>query len=189
MIDGPYMYTQAIRSETVAGYTFTFSDGQRMYVYKGGEFYSLYKAYALEVVDEDFIVSIEWSKTAPYTYKTTSAPIELTEQDINAIIHAYTEYGAPHKKGAEYSVRCYGATSKGYVVFIDCSDKEYEKNTTSETVGGYEFIYPTEQKLLFTYVGDSECSLEDALKYKMIDEAELKAIYETYRADNPELYK
>lgn len=189
MIDGPWGYTQALRSETVAGYTFSFSDGQRMHIYKQGEFYSLFKAYTLEVVDEDFIVSIKWSKTAPYTYKTTSAPIELTEKDINAIIREYTRYGAPHKKGAEYSVRCYGAMSKGYVVFIDCSDKEYEKNTTSETVGGYEFIYPTEQKLLFTYAGDSEYSLEDALKYKMIDEAELKAIYETYRADNPELYK
>ena len=189
MIDGPYMYTQAIRSETVAGYTFTFSDGQRMYVYKCGEFYSRYKAYTLGIITEDFIASIEWSKTAPYTVKKTSEPIELTEKDINAIIRAYTEYGAPHKKGAEYSVRCYGATSNGYVVFIDCSDKEYEKNTTSETVGGYEFIYPTEQKLLFTYAGDSEYSLEDALKYKMIDEAELKAVYETYRASYPELYK
>lgn len=189
MIDGPWGYTQALRSETVAGYTFSFSDGQQMHIYKQGEFYSLFKAYTLGIITEDFITSIEWSKTAPYTYKTTSAPIELTEKDINDIIRAYTRYGAPHKKGAEYSVRCYGAMSKGYVVFIDCSDKEYEKNTNSETVGGYEFIYPTEQKLLFTYAGDSEYSLEDALKYKMIDEAELKAIYETYRADNPELYK
>jgi len=189
MIDGPYMYTQAIRSEVVAEYTFTFSDGQRMYVYKGGEFYSLYKAYALEVVDEDFIVSIEWSKTAPYTYKTTSAPIELTEQEISDIIRIYTQYGAAHEKGAEYSIRCYGKTNKGYAVFIDCEGISYDNTETRETIAGYNFIYSTAQKLLYFDTGSSKFSLEDAFNFNIISEDELKEIYETYRAEYPELYQ
>ena len=189
MIDGPYMYTQAMRSEVVAEYTFTFNDGQRMYIYKGGEFYSLYKAYALEVVDEDFIVSIEWSKTAPYTVKKTSAPIELTEQEISDIIRIYTQYGAAHEKDAEYSIRCYDKTSKGYAVFIDCEGITYDKNVTRETVAGYEFIYPTEQKLWFFDAGSSHLSIEQAFTYELLSEEEVKAIYEAYRAEYPELYK
>lgn len=74
MIDGPWMYTQAMRSESVGGYLFTFPDGQRMRVYKNGAFHSLGKAYELGIISEENVIGIEWAKVAPYTYETSSAP-------------------------------------------------------------------------------------------------------------------
>lgn len=189
MIDGPFMYTQAERRESVAGYTFIFNNGQQMYIYKEGVFYSLRKAYELGVVTEENIASIEWSKIAPYTYTKTTAPLELTEEEIKRILRSYMEFGASHKKDAVYSIRFYGKNDIGYAVFIDCSDKSYNNVRTVEKVGEYEFIYPTEQTLMFICSGSTKMSLPETLEYKMIDETALKAIYETYRAAHSELYK
>jgi hypothetical protein len=188
MIDGPWMYTMAMRWETVAGYTFTFGSGQQMYIYKDGVFYSLRKAYELGVVTEENIAAIEWSKTAPYTYETTSAPFGLSEQDIKAIIYSEVEFGATHEKDTVYSIRCYGKNDHGCVVFIDRSDKTYESIKTSDKVGGYEFIYPTTQRLSFLWNYSENVSLNYAYDSKLIDDAQLKVIYETYRAAYPELY-
>ncbi|MBO5702324.1 MAG: hypothetical protein J6S71_07775 [Clostridia bacterium] len=63
MIDGPYVYSSEMRGENVAGYTFTFTSGQQMYVYKEGEFYSLLEAYLREIITEENVTAIEWDKT------------------------------------------------------------------------------------------------------------------------------
>ncbi|MBQ1196904.1 MAG: hypothetical protein IIX44_11735 [Clostridia bacterium] len=63
MVGGPFMYAQMVRTESVAGYTFTFSDCQVMYIYKDGAFYRLEEAYSLGIVDEEFIGSIIWDQT------------------------------------------------------------------------------------------------------------------------------
>jgi len=189
MIDGPWLYTQAMRSEIVAGYTFSFSDGQQMYIYKQGEFYSLRKAYELGIVNEEDIVAIKWAKTAPYTYETATAPIKIDEKEVALYISTYALSKGGHKKGAVYSMRCYGKAERGYAVFIDCTDKVYAETRTVETVCGYEFIYPTEQTMLFCYNWSDTSSLAEALENDWLEESELKEIYETYRAEHPELYK
>ncbi len=189
MIDGPWGYTQALRSETVAGYTFRFSDGQQIYIYKQGEFYSLRKAYELGVVDEDYIVAIEWFKIPPYSYSKTSAPIGLDEKTIGTIVDSYVISGSAHQKDTEFSVRCYGTAERGYAVFVDRSDKVYEKVRTAETVAGCEFLYPTEQKMMFCYLWGEITSLAEAVENEWLKESELKEIYETYRTEHPELYK
>jgi hypothetical protein len=63
MIDGGFFYAQAVRSESVAGYTFTFPNSHKMYIYKDGAFYRLEEAYSLGIVDEEFIGSIIWYHT------------------------------------------------------------------------------------------------------------------------------
>ena len=63
MISGPWAYTQAVRHVDVAGYTFLFPDGKRMYIYKDGAFYTLNEAYSAGVADKEFFVSIQWYKT------------------------------------------------------------------------------------------------------------------------------
>jgi hypothetical protein len=64
MLDsGRWLYTQALRHVDVAGYTFLFPDGQRMYIYKDGEFYTLLDAYLNGVVSRDYIASIIWNKS------------------------------------------------------------------------------------------------------------------------------
>ena len=40
-----FLYTQAIRYETIAGYTFSFGDGQPLSIYKNGDFADLARAY------------------------------------------------------------------------------------------------------------------------------------------------
>lgn len=189
MIDGPFMYTQAMRTEVIAGYTFTFPDGQRMYIYKEGNFYTLLKAYELGVISEEDIVAIAWAKTLPYTYETTTAPIQMDEQTVSHALCSYAEEYALHKKGGAYSMRCYAEVKYGYAVFVDCSDKEYPQNRTVETVEGYEFIYPTEQTMLICYNWGEFATLADALKYEWLTEAELKTVWEAYRTAFPELYK
>ena len=160
-----------------------------MYIYREGIFYSLRKAYELGIVTEENIASIEWSKIAPYTYEITASPIELTEEEIKRILRDYTEFGASHQKDAVYSIRCYGKTKWGYVAFIDCSDKTYDKVRTVEKIGEYEFVYPTEQTLIYISSGSSKTTLAQAFEYEMIDAETLKSIYETYRAAHPEFYK
>ncbi len=189
MIDGPWMYTQALRSEVVAGYTFTFPDGQRMHIYKDGVFYSLLKAYELGVISEEDLVAIAWGKTLPYTYETTAAPVAIDEETLSYALSSYARKYALHKKDGVYSMRCYAKVNKGYAVFVDCSDKTYENLRTVETVGGYEFIYPTEQTLLICYNWGEIASLADAIEHGWLEESELKDIHEAYRAAFPELYK
>ncbi len=63
MIDGPYFYTSEMRGENVAGYTFTFTSGQRMLVYYEGNFYSLLEAYERGIITKDNVAAIEWDKT------------------------------------------------------------------------------------------------------------------------------
>ncbi len=188
MIDGPWMYTQAIRNEVIAGYTFTFPDGQRMHIYKEGNFYSLNKAYELGIISEEDLVAIEWSKTLPYTYETTTAPVQMNEEIASYALRSYASEKAVHKKGGAYSMRCYGKVKYGYAVFIDCSDKKYSKKKTVETVAGYEFIYPTEQTMLICYNWGNFATFADALEHDWLTEDELKSIWETYRAAHPELY-
>ena len=63
MIDGPYMYTQMTDAENVAGYRFTFPNSQRMYIYKDGVFYRLAEAYARDIISQEDVAEIQWSKT------------------------------------------------------------------------------------------------------------------------------
>jgi hypothetical protein len=64
MIDSSgWLYTQALRHVDVAGYTFLFPDGQRMYIYKDGVFYRLAEAYARDIISKEDVAAIQWSKT------------------------------------------------------------------------------------------------------------------------------
>ncbi len=63
MIDGPYMYSQMIETEDVAGYRFSFPNSQPMYIYKDGVFYRLAEAYARDIISKDDVAEIQWSKT------------------------------------------------------------------------------------------------------------------------------
>ena len=63
MIDGPYFYSAEMRGEKVAGYTFNFTNGQRMLVYFEGNFYSLLEAYERGIITKENVAAIEWDKT------------------------------------------------------------------------------------------------------------------------------
>lgn len=190
MIDGPWGYFTAMTSETAAGYTFVFPSSQMIHIYKDGVFYGIQKAYELGVISERNVGSIRWKNVVkPYTFEKVSAPVDLGEQVIADFINSYVDDGASHEKGAVYSLRCYGEAERGYVVFVDRSDKTYEKVKTVENVGGYEFIYPTEQTLIFCYNYGGTLSLGEAFERSNLTEDELKEIYNTYRESHPELYK
>ncbi len=64
MIDGPFMYTQELRSETVAGYTFSFNSSKKLYIYNEGIFHSLVEAYERGIITKENVAAIEWDKTA-----------------------------------------------------------------------------------------------------------------------------
>lgn len=190
MVDGSiFMYTQAMRTELVAGYTFTFSDGQQMYIYKEGVFYSLLKAYELGIISEENVVSIVWNKTLPYTCETVTAPIQMDEYTVSYALSTYARENDIHKKGGTYSMRCYAEVKYGYAVFVDCSDKTYPNNRTVETIAGYEFIYPTEQTLMICFNWGEIVPLAEAFETGLLTEDGLKTIHEAYRAAFPELYK
>lgn len=187
MIDGPWGYTQAIRNEVVAGYTFTFPDGQRMRIYKEGDFYTLNKAYELGIISEEDLVAIEWSKSAPFTYTTEFSPVKLDGWELYALVEEYIKY-CGHAKDTVYSIRCYGHANQGNASIIDRSDVVFEPKKTSETVAGFEFIYPTEQKMIF-FLGDYKpLSLAEAYEKEYLTLENIKKIHETYRAAHPELY-
>lgn len=187
MIDGPWGYTQAIRNEVVAGYTFTFPDGHRMHIYKEGDFYSLNKAYELGIISEKDVAAIEWSKSAPFTYTTEFSPVKLEGWELYALVEDYIKY-CGHAKDTVYSIRCYGHANQGNVSIIDRSDVVFEPKKTSETVAGFEFIYPTEQKMTF-FLGDYKpMSLAEAYEQEYLTLENIKKIHETYRAAHPELY-
>ena len=187
MIDGPWGYTQAMRNEVVAGYTFTFPDGHRMHIYKEGDFYTLNKAYELGIISEKDVAAIEWSKSAPFTYTTEFSPVKLDGWELYALVEDYIKY-CGHAKDTVYSIRCYGHANQGNVSIIDRSDVVFEPKKTSETVAGFEFIYPTEQKMTF-FLGDYKpLSLAEAYEQEYLTLENIKMIHETYRAAHPELY-
>ena len=57
-VDGPWMYTQAIRNVTVYGCKFVFPSGQRMYLYRDGEICALDDAEKEAFATEQEIYSI-----------------------------------------------------------------------------------------------------------------------------------
>ena len=187
MIDGPWGYTQAIRNEVVAGYTFTFPDGHRMHIYKEGDFYTLNKAYELGIISEEDVAAIEWSKSAPFTYTTEFSPVKLDGWELYALVEDYIKY-CGHAKDTVYSIRCYGHANQGNVSIIDRSDVVFEPKKTSETVAGFEFIYPTEQKMTFFLGEYKPMSLAEAYEKEYLTLENIKTIHETYRAAHPELY-
>lgn len=63
MIDGPFMYSSEMRSEEVAGYVFTFTNGQKLRIYHEGIFYSLLEAYERGIITKENVAAIEWDKT------------------------------------------------------------------------------------------------------------------------------
>jgi hypothetical protein len=52
------MYTQAFRSVHVAGYTFCFSNGQPVYVYRNGYFYTVEEAYEANIISKSDVYQI-----------------------------------------------------------------------------------------------------------------------------------
>ncbi len=187
MIDGPWMYTDALRNEVIAGYTFSFHNGQRMRIYKEGDFYSLNKAYELGIISEEDLVAIEWSKSAPFTYTTEFSPVKLEGWELYTLVEDYIKY-CGHAKDTVYSIRCYGHGNQGNASIIDRSDIVFEPKKTSETVAGFEFIYPTEQKMTFFLGEYKPMSLAEAYEQEYLTPENIKKIHETYRAAHPELY-
>ena len=187
MIDGPWFYTDALRNEVIAGYTFSFHNGQRMRIYKEGDFYILNKAYELGIISEEDLVAIEWSKSAPFTYTTEFSPVKLDGWELYALVEDYIKY-CGHAKDTVYSIRCYGHANQGNVSIIDRSDIVFEPKKTIETVAGFEFIYPTEQKMTFFLGEYKPMSLAEAYEQEYLTLENIKKIHETYRATHPELY-
>ena len=87
-----------------------------------------------------------------------------------------------------YSIRCYGHANQGNVSIIDRSDVVFEPKKTIETVAGFEFIYPTEQKMTFFLGEYKPMSLAEAYEQEYLTLENIKKIHETYRAAHPELY-
>ena len=63
MIDGPYMYLQALETERVAGYEFYYNNSQKIRIYKDGVFYWLNEAYLMGIISESEVASIQWEKS------------------------------------------------------------------------------------------------------------------------------
>ena len=63
MIDGPYMYTQALETERVADYEFKYNSSQKIKIYKDGNFYTLNEAYLMGIISKSDVASIQWDKT------------------------------------------------------------------------------------------------------------------------------
>ena len=63
MIDGPYMYLQALETERVAGYEFYYNNSQKIRIYKDGVFYWLNEAYLMGIISESDVASIQWEKS------------------------------------------------------------------------------------------------------------------------------
>lgn len=63
MVDGPYMYMQALETERVADYEFYYNNSQKIKIYKDGVFYSMNEAYLMGLISKSDIASIQWEKT------------------------------------------------------------------------------------------------------------------------------
>jgi hypothetical protein len=63
MIDGPYMYLQALETERVAGYEFYYNNSQKIRIYKDGVFYWFNEAYLMGIISESDVASIQWEKS------------------------------------------------------------------------------------------------------------------------------
>lgn len=63
MVDGPYMYLQALETERVAGYEFYYNNSQKIRIYCDGVFYSMNEAYLMGIISESDVASVQWNKT------------------------------------------------------------------------------------------------------------------------------
>lgn len=182
-VSGSY-YSDAIRYEAVGDVEFVFPNGKRMKIYRWGEFYSL--AEAASFVDEEDIMSIEWSKRVAFTYSETSTPIALEKPAIEDILRAYVDiYNEPGDKDLDYSLRCYGSFHENrkhiYVVFVDKTGKTYESKLTREEVNGLVFEYPTEQAMLvYPYDKHEFHTLTEAFESGLLTAEELYQVYTAY---------
>ena len=71
-IDGGFGYTQALRTETVNGLNFEFSNSQKLYIYCKNQLYSIKDAFTKGILTEDELTIFHqaYKKLYPYLYET-----------------------------------------------------------------------------------------------------------------------
>ena len=183
-------YTDAFYRHIVNGVEFVYSGGNRLRVYKDGELYSLDSAFEKGIIDEEYLLSIEWTKHAAFTYTQTSYPVELMTDEIMGIVQTYSYmHDTAGDKGLHYSVHCYGTFHSSekhiYVVDLERDGYEYNDGTVREEVNGLVFEYPDGRAIL-VYPWDKYkfYSLTEAFESGMLTAEELKEVYEAYTASN-----
>ncbi len=183
-------YTDDFYRHIVNGVEFVYSGGNRLRIYKDGALYSLDSAFEKEIIDEEYLLSIEWIKHAAFTYTQTSYPVELMTDEIMGIAQTYSYmHDTAGDKGLHYSVRCYGTFHSSekhiYVVDLERDGYEYNDGTVREEVNSLVFEYPAERAILvYPWEKYKFYSLTEAFESGMLTAEELKEVYEAYTASN-----
>jgi len=147
-------YAQVVTSETVAGYTFTYSDSNKMEVWKDGEFCSLSEAYDGGILTKEQIGEIRefkylvFDSTEHYypTPESEDAPLKADGETLSQIAKDYYDCCVedktfdPDGDGAFYIHYYYDPYNGAVPVIIKGTHIE-EGSVVSETVAGCEFGY------------------------------------------------
>ena len=113
-IDVPcFCYTQAIKEKVIAGVNFVYCDGQSMYVYCDGAFYSISQAYDNGILSYDNLLTTQQNYKACNTLlykaeeghgkKNVATSYKLTVQDSNGYI--IEDLQEQYKAGEEVTVK------------------------------------------------------------------------------------
>lgn len=198
-VDMPFwMYTQALWTDTVNGLKFNYSNGQRMYIYADGEFYTFRVAFdekiitanQLKTIWEDYYEKYPNRKnmfeepTLGTTQPTAPRPVlteppmdcalpEAVRQQISQAMHAQQDTYVYWKSGARY----YG-TYDDYVVFFAPGTWVGQSNTH---IGPYEFVFQPGGSLWVYKEGAVE-SLYDVYREQKINDEQLAQIFSAYES-------
>ena len=179
-------YADSMYREIVNDIEFVYSNSNRLKIYKDGEIYSINSAFEKGLIDEEYLLSIDWYKRAAFSYLQTSYPVPLESFEIMDILEVYAEANyTAGIKGLDFSVRCYGvfhsSEKHAYVIMIDRTDYSYKDQPSHEKVNGLVFEYPTEQRMLvFNWEGTKFYSLGEAFESGLLTAEELQEVYDTY---------
>jgi hypothetical protein len=175
LIDDPLsnVYPMVEVNLEVGEYTFTFGHvGLTMDIYCNGEFYGLKQAYENGILDDTELESLHYYYTKSkmeHHLKTTYFLSTYDEKE-----HEY--YNSPDQVTIE---ACYGIFDDAYCAIITYPLVEYPCEVTEVEVGGYTFVFGSTNTMK-VYCDGQIYSLEKAYEKGILDDAELKSLYNNY---------
>ena len=182
MIDSDrWNYTQGERTEKVyygseknSYLSFIFPSDQPMLVYCDGNFYTLNEAMEQSVLEFRELMQIRWSDRVGGSFSSCGYPIYLTYDELCTVALSNPQIGT-----GSFDYRCYGKFEGAYVIFADKTHMNYEPKQSIETVGGFTFVYPNENKMQVCANG-TFISLAEAYEKKILTDVDLAEVYDIY---------
>jgi len=202
VIEDGVSYSMTQRTENVAGFSLAFFDGQPIYIYKDGRFYTISEAYENAIITKRDVYNFGFFCTDHFR-GTTSIPVgkdemipkhlsddsDIEESVASEIKKAYCEFD--NCKGWEYAVyviRYEGEIEGCHIAMISGNERAYEPALRAEKVAGYTIRFGDSRRI-YVYKDGNFYTIAEAYEQGVLSKAGVyefgKRVSPDFEKDNP----